>query len=221
MHKLMIKIHNVTGLKYLCYTQKDDHVSYLGSGKHWKRHILEHGSDITTELIFETDDYDLFVKVARIKSIEFDVVNSNNWANLKLEEGDGGDTVSNKCWITNGETDRYHDVSKSIPDGWIKGRSNCKFNDPKFQSEMSYRGHASQTHETRLKAAAKATETKRQRNTFPNISGDNNPSKRPDVKIKLKQIAINRPFVVCPHCGKEGKASPGMYQFHFKNCKLK
>ena len=31
-YKLMIKQHNITGLKYLCITKKDDYVKYTGSG---------------------------------------------------------------------------------------------------------------------------------------------------------------------------------------------
>lgn len=219
MHKLMIKTHCITGLKYLCYTQKEDHETYLGSGKHWRRHLKEHGECITTELIFQTDNYDEFVTVAREKSIEFDVVNDAMWANLKLEEGDGGNTVSSKRWITDGVVDVYHPKNKPLPDGWVYGRTNCKFNDPEFQAEMSGRGHAAQTYDMRIAAAAKATITKRLRGSFPDISGDKNPAKRDDVRNKIKQAAINRPMITCPHCNKVGQQSPGMFRFHFDNCK--
>lgn len=136
MHKLLIKTHNITGLKYLCYTQKKDHSSYTGSGKHWKRHIKEHGYDVTTELIFESELYDDFVKIAREYSKTYDIVNSKAWANLRIEEGDGGDTVSNKCWITNGTIDVYHLKSETIPKGWRKGRSKCVFNDSAKQKQF-------------------------------------------------------------------------------------
>lgn len=136
MHKLLIKTHNVTGLKYLCYTQKEDHFSYKGSGKHWKRHIKEHGYDVTTELIFESESYDDFVKIAREYSEKYDIVTNNAWANLRIEEGDGGDTVSNKMWITNDAIDIYHLKSEPIPEGWRKGRSKCVFNDSSKQKQF-------------------------------------------------------------------------------------
>lgn len=137
MHKLLVKTHNITGLKYLCYTQKEDHCTYTGSGKHWKRHIKEHGYDVTTELIYESESYDDFVRVAREYSERYNVVNSQCWANLRIEEGDGGDTVSNKCWITDGVNDVYHLKSEPIPEGWHKGRSKCVFNDSKKQKEFN------------------------------------------------------------------------------------
>ena len=43
--------------------------------------------------------------------------------------------------------------------------------------------------------------------------------KSDDTKEKLKQIANNRPLLICPHCGIEG-ASPQMKQWHFDNCKF-
>jgi len=221
MHKLMIKTHNVTGLKYLCYTQKTDHVAYKGSGKYWKKHLRDHGDDISTELIFEAEDYDVFVEFARRMSVELDVVKNSSWANLKLEEGDGGNTVSTKIWITDGIADKYIECTETIPEGWVRGRTNCKFRDSKFQSEMGRRGSESQTSEIRKKAAAKATATKKERNSFPDILGENNPAKRNDVRQKIKQAALNRPMVQCPHCGKQGQSSPGMFRFHFDKCGFK
>jgi hypothetical protein len=215
----MIKTHAVTGLKYLCYTQKNNHDSYLGSGRYWKRHVQEHGKNIITEVIFQTEDYEEFVKIAKLKSIEFNVVESAEWANLKIEEGDGGDTVSSLRWITDGVVDKYFPKDKELPEGWRLGRSNCKFNDSQFQKEMSKRSHEVQTPEIRKQAGVKAAKTRKERGVFRDISGDKNPSKREDVRLKIKQSAQQRPIIKCPHCSKEGQASPGMYRFHFDNCK--
>lgn len=141
MHKLMIKTHNVTGLKYLCYTQKEDHSSYKGSGKHWKSHIKDHGYDVTTHIIFESESYDEFVKIAKTYSEQYDIVKSNEWANLKIEEGDGGDTVSNKHWITDGTQDKYDLKINPVPEGWKKGRSKCVFKDCSKQKEFNLRAN--------------------------------------------------------------------------------
>lgn len=140
-HKLMIKTHNVTGLKYLCYTKKEDkdYDEYKGSGKYWLDHLKEHGDDITTELIYETSDYKEFVKYAREKSIEYNIVDSKDWANLKIEEGDGGNTTSNRIWINDGNVNRYILKEEEIPSGWKRGRINTVFNDPGKQKEFSSR----------------------------------------------------------------------------------
>lgn len=219
MHKLMIKTHNVTGLKYLCYTQKDDHNLYKGSGKYWKRHLKDHGDDITTELLYETEDYNNFIEYAIFKSKEFNIVESKDWANLRIEDGNGGDTVSHLKWITNGIEDIYYPKDKILPDGWRYGRTNCKFNDPLFQKEMNKRVDRSKIDYTLV--SQKSTATKRKNNSFRDISGDNNPSKNPGVKEKMCQAAKNRPIIKCPYCGKEGQQSPGMYKFHFENCRNK
>lgn len=88
-YKLMIKTHLVTNLKYLCVTTKNDYHSYKGSGTAWKKHLKENGNLVKTNLIFETDDKDLFFKVCKEKSAEYDVVNSPEWANLIVEHGSG------------------------------------------------------------------------------------------------------------------------------------
>lgn len=140
-HKLMIKTHVETGLKYLCYTQSEGktYSKYKGSGKLWIRHLKKYGENITTELIFESDSYDEFKAVAIQKSHEFNVVEDSSWANLRIEEGDGGDTVSNKRWITNGQVDKYILKDLDIPEGWRAGRSRCVFNDPNAQREFQER----------------------------------------------------------------------------------
>jgi len=136
-HKLLIKTHNKTGLKYLCYTQKEDHNSYHGSGLRWKRHIKKHGYDVSTFLILETDDFE----VLKTKGLEFsklyDVVDSNEWANMIPESGDGGSSTKNTIWITNGVNDKIIKNNRKIPEGWTKGRTNCIFNDSSNQKKFN------------------------------------------------------------------------------------
>jgi hypothetical protein len=88
-YKLMVKTHLVTGLKYLCVTVRDDYQEYSGSGREWKKHLKENGNYITTKLLFESDNKEEFSKVCVQKSIEYDVVNSTEWANKVLERGGG------------------------------------------------------------------------------------------------------------------------------------
>jgi hypothetical protein len=82
------------GLKYLGKTTKNP-FTYLGSGKIWKRHIAKHSltfEDIETEVVFETDDINQLIKKGIELSLLYNIVESKEWANLREERGDGGDT---------------------------------------------------------------------------------------------------------------------------------
>jgi hypothetical protein len=49
---LYVKTHNKTGLKYLGKTKKDP-FKYTGSGIYWKKHLLIHGNDVSTQVLME------------------------------------------------------------------------------------------------------------------------------------------------------------------------
>jgi hypothetical protein len=86
---LYVKTHNKTGLKYLGKTEQDPY-KYPGSGKRWKRHIKKHGKDITTQILLMTESKDELKETGLFFSKLWNVVESNEWANCKPEEGDGG-----------------------------------------------------------------------------------------------------------------------------------
>lgn len=84
---LYIKQHNITGLKYFGKTTRKDPSKYLGSGIRWKNHLRKHGENISTIWTkFFTNKEDL-VSFALTFSKENKIVESNEWANLKLEDG--------------------------------------------------------------------------------------------------------------------------------------
>lgn len=96
---LLIKKHNVTGLKYLCKRDASSFSEcekYRGSGTYWKRHLKEHGNDVKTTCLFVTENEKQFRKVAKHYSKQFNVAESEEWANLCDEEGQGGNTVIDK-----------------------------------------------------------------------------------------------------------------------------
>lgn len=147
---LYVKTHNITGLKYLGMTRREDYHAYPGSGKHWIRHLQKHGYDYTTEIVYQTDSMDDFKVFALSYSIQHNIIESSNWANLMFEQGDGGDTSKSPRYIesiknrniggsNNGMHGRsaiaeknlkwYHNGEKSIyapegcqPDGFVPGR---------------------------------------------------------------------------------------------------
>src|ERR1017187_3186988 len=96
MIRLLLKIHNKTGLKYLCKSERKDWMKYLGSGKYWRRYLKIYGKDISTELLFESENFEEFKKVALKESIKRNIVESKEYANLMIEDGSGGDYWSGK-----------------------------------------------------------------------------------------------------------------------------
>ena len=97
-----------------------------------KKHLKKYGENISTELIFETHDKEKFKKHALKISKKYNIVKDKGWANEIFEQGDGGDTVSYRKWITDGLVDKYILKTENIPSGWRRGRgSKCVFNDVK------------------------------------------------------------------------------------------
>lgn len=88
MYYLYVKTHNITGLKYLGYTQKDVY-SYRGSGIDWKEHIEEYGNDVSTEILLETEDKNILNETGRHYSSIWNVAKSDKWANRIPETGGG------------------------------------------------------------------------------------------------------------------------------------
>lgn len=89
---IYIKTHNVTGLKYLGKTRQDPY-KYRGSGIKWRDHISKHGYNVTTEVIYESNNDDDIKRMGIYYSNKFNVVESKEWANLMMEEGNGGVTT--------------------------------------------------------------------------------------------------------------------------------
>lgn len=89
---LYVKQHSITKLKYFGKTTSKNPFKYLGSGLHWKRHYQKYGSSgVQTIEVWGFDDNQLCTEFALKFSRENDIVHSDEWANLKEENGfDGG-----------------------------------------------------------------------------------------------------------------------------------
>jgi hypothetical protein len=88
---LLVMSHNVTGLKYFCKTADLRNVyNYKGSGLYWKKHINKHGKNVTVGVMGFYTDYQRCRDAALKFSQENDIVNSDAWANLVLENGTDG-----------------------------------------------------------------------------------------------------------------------------------
>ena len=84
------KTHLKTGLQYLGQTTSKDPHTYIGSGVYWKLHLKKYGNDHSTEILKECQSKEEVKEWGLYYSKLWNVVQSNDWANLKEEQGDGG-----------------------------------------------------------------------------------------------------------------------------------
>lgn len=236
-HKLMVKTHLLTGLKYLCYTTKDgeEYDRYPGSGTYWHKHLKEHGKYISTDLIFETDDHIEFKDFALNKSEELNIVISDEWANLIPEDGNLGYAFKTMKWITNGDINKLHLKSEILPIGWRFGLSNTHFNDSAKQSELAKRVNPENISKSKKQQWADGVYDKRD---HMKCGVDrNDPVKRAEVSSKISKTLLKQSDelaarmkltranpknnnIKCPYCDKTGYKA-GMVRWHFDNCKHK
>lgn len=85
----MIKKAYPSGLMYLCQTKREPY-SYKGSGLRWENHIRAHKPHIITCVIGEYETMEELREAGIKWSRELDVVASEQWANLREEDGTGG-----------------------------------------------------------------------------------------------------------------------------------
>ena len=87
---IYVKTHLDTGLKYLGKTNNPNPHSYKGSGLRWIYHIKKHGYNVSTEILKECYTNEEVREWGLYFSNLLNVVESNDWANIKPESGNGG-----------------------------------------------------------------------------------------------------------------------------------
>lgn len=142
---LYVKTHKKTGLKYLGKTEQDPH-AYQGSGVYWTRHVKEHGYEVTTEILHECKTVEELKHWGLHYSELWNIVESNEWANLKEECGDGfssGD--AKRMWEDSSHRQKMSDCLKNL---WQKeefaqhqrelssARLKTKWSDEQYRNEM-------------------------------------------------------------------------------------
>ena len=98
---LYIKTHNQTKLKYFGKTTGNP-ATYRGSGLYWTNHIKKYGYDVTTEIFGHYTNKEQCLADALEFSTKHNIVESEEWANLRPESLDGGDTSQTdnyKKWL--------------------------------------------------------------------------------------------------------------------------
>jgi hypothetical protein len=196
---LYIKQHSVTGLKYFGKTTEKDPYKYSGSGTRWTNHIKKHGKDFIKTIWVSDLYYDTsIVEIALHFSKENNIVESNDWANLMLENGLDGKPVGIIC---NKETKTKISIANT-GNKYRKGTTHTK--ETKTKISIANTGKI-QSEKTKIKKsiANKGKIT----------------SEETKIKLSIANTGKVHPIVTCPHCNKTGGVC-NMKRYHFDNCKF-
>jgi hypothetical protein len=191
---LYIKQHALTGKCYFGKTTSSDPVKYAGSGKHWVNHLKKHGYEHVETLwyclFYEQED---LKKFALLFSDQQDIVKSDHWLNLMVENGLDGPgrmkghevTKETRAKISKARTGNVvisESTKAAISERW-KGR----------EITSEHRAIISATHKGKVVSE--------------------------ETCAKLSNAAKSRQILTCPHCHKFGMSS-NMMRYHFDNCKV-
>ena len=213
---LYVKTHNKTGLKYLGKTESKDPHKYPGSGTYWKLHLQKHGKDYSTEIIKECNSKKEFSMWGLYYSNLWNVVESDDWANLKEETGDARGKLSAESRKKIADAGLGREPWNKGMTGFRAGINHHYYGKTRSEQDRKNisrgrtgkdighnRSHSEETKKKIATARALQVITEEHKKKI----GDGNRGKP-------------KPVLQCPHCGKEGGA-PQMKQWHFDYCKSK
>lgn len=146
---LYIKQHTITGKLYFGKTTKANPIKYLGSGKHWKSHIKQHGKEHVITLWYQLYDnvFDL-VADALSMSYSLDIVNSKSWLNIIDEnglDGNGGNKIDFSIRIGTFTGKSHTEQTKKLLSYYMTGENNHQFGKRGAKSHMYGRIHSDET----------------------------------------------------------------------------
>jgi hypothetical protein len=124
---LYVKQHRITKLKYFGKTIKNP-FKYTGSGKYWQRHIKIYGNFIDTVEVYGFDSQDICTQFALNFSLDNNIVESQYWANLILEDGINAppSSLGLKRKKSSVETSRIKRIGQKRSDEFCKHMSRLK-----------------------------------------------------------------------------------------------
>lgn len=228
---LYIKTHNKTGLKYFGKTKNEDYHSYMGSGTYWGNHIKKHGYDVTTELYgaFSDDDVANCLAAALEFSVTNNIVESDEWANLKLETLDGGwDHINSLPYEERWKKCSAWNITKSPEELAIISAKKARHKEDNFWwgksrsgelNPMFGKSHKDETKEKISKGNKGKTRTLEQRKQISDARlGVKRAPFSEEHKKNIKIAAQNIQPVKCPYCEVVGAPSI-MKRWHFSKCK--
>ena len=195
------KRHLITRLNYFGKTTIEPY-TYNGFGKYWVRHLNKHGSSVETVQVWEFNTQEECTEFALTFSAKHNIVESDEWANLKVEDGKDGGIPGPKGRLKIAEA---HKGRKHTPE-------------ENAHKSMRQKGIKRTSEYLAKKIGLKYKESKPR--TIPNKNKGKPISQEWVDKSAKSRTGMKYSIVECPHCGKQGGSS-SMPRWHFDNCKNK
>lgn len=195
---LLLKTHKQTGKKYLCrHVSADINTcyKYKGSGVYWRRHLQKYGNDVNTEIIAECSTIEEAKVVGRYYSELWDIVKNPEFANLVLEDGQGG---AGPASLRKKHGSRFG--FEQEPNRYLGDENYSKLPEVRQKISKKLKGR-SITWSDKISASCKGRQPWNK--------------DKPNPYAKTDHLNIN---VTCPHCTKQGTKG-AMIRWHFDNCK--
>jgi hypothetical protein len=235
--RLYVKKCSHCELKYFGKTIAEDIESYKGSGVYWQRHLKKHNAKSihlwNSDWYYDTSIVSFATKFSNINKI----TESEEWANIAIENGiDGGylgPAVVNKMKSTKNSKDWKETVGREAAIKISEYRTGKPLSD-KTKEKLSIlnkgenngfygKSHSEEQKEKwkRDRVGYKHTEEAKKKISKANLGENNNFYGKSHSPEMLAYIASKSSEIVqCPHCRKTGGKS-GMHRWHFDKCKLK
>lgn len=235
---LYLKEHRTTGMKYLGQTNRDP-FKYKGSGKYWRRHLKAHGNNVETTIIGEYHTIEELKVAGEYYSKLWNIVESDEWANLIPETGDGNsDPRLCEAYLEKWKQGLFSNKGKDNPnfgktfsvderqamkDGWAR----------KLETEDYAPWNKGMTYDeerlSKLRVPHPKAQGKQQTEEHIAARKESLKGRKPGFKDKThteetkqaqRDAALKRPKKQCPHCGKV-VAINAYDRWHGDNCKHK
>lgn len=178
---MYVKIHKKTGLRYFGQTKHDPYI-YIGSGVDWRRHLVEHGTDMDTVIVLTTTDIiernhwgRYYSKLWRITTAMDDYGN-RIWANRIPETGGGGGQL-----IMSAESVRKRTITQTGTKKPASHRAKCSAN---MIAENKKPNSKYKTKEVRLKKSKSMINHRKDKNSSSKF---NTPEYHEKIKKSCKE----------------------------------
>lgn len=234
---LYLKEHLTTGMKYLGQTKKNP-LKYKGSGKYWKRHLKIHGNNVKTTILGEYQTIEDLRIDGQYYSNLWNIVDSDEWANLIPETGDGNaDPRLNEAYLKKWQDGAFsrsgidnpnfgkifsEEERKVLRDGWAtriaEGHTPWNkgviYNEERLSKLRVPHPNSKGKSQTAEHIAARKKALKGRMPSFKDKTHSE------ETKQAQRKAALNRLKKECPHCGKT-VAVNAYNRWHSDNCKYK